>query len=91
MLIVLVLLATVILRVGVVLVAVYLLLPRGPQCRACSTEMLRVSSGALDRWVPALERRWCLSCGWSGIVRRARLARADQPDRPFVKKIVPGP
>jgi hypothetical protein len=91
MLIVVVLLATVILRVGVVLLAVYLLLPRGGRCRACRTEMLRLSNGLLDRWVPALERRWCLACGWSGIVRRVRLPRTDQTDRSFVQKIVPRP
>ncbi|MGH7699246.1 MAG: hypothetical protein ACREMJ_01825 [Gemmatimonadales bacterium] len=42
MLIVLVLLATVALGVAIVAAAVYLLLPRGPQCRACHTDMLRL-------------------------------------------------
>jgi hypothetical protein len=70
MLIVLVLLATVVLRVALVSWAVFLLLPRGPQCRACQTEMLRLQNRLLDRWLPALERRWCLTCGWNGVVRR---------------------
>ena len=70
MLIVIVLLATVALRVALVTWAVYLLLPRGARCRACHTEMLRLRNAFLARFLPVLERRWCLTCGWNGVVRR---------------------
>lgn len=70
MLIVLVLLATVLLRVVLVTWVVYLLLPRGPQCRTCQTIMLRLQNRFLDGWLRVLERRWCLTCGWNGVVRR---------------------
>ena len=87
MLIVLVLMATVVLRLAVVIGAVYLLLPRGPVCRACDVEMVRIRNRFLERWLPVLERRWCLECGWSGVVRRGprfprRMQRASQPTPP---------
>jgi hypothetical protein len=75
MLIVMVLLATVVLRVALVAFAVYLLLPRGPRCRACGADMLRLQNAFLVRCLPALERRWCLTCGWNGVVRRTAAAQ----------------
>ena len=74
MLVVLVLLATVALRVAVVAAAVYLLLPRGAQCRACRADMLRLRNRLLEACLPVLERRWCLGCGWNGVVRRGAAA-----------------
>ncbi|HEU5320851.1 MAG TPA: hypothetical protein VFX28_08610 [Methylomirabilota bacterium] len=81
MLIVAVLLATVVLRVAVVCWAVYLLLPRGPVCRRCDNEMIRLRNRLLDAWVPVLERRWCLACGWNGVVRRGP-APSPRPHAP---------
>ncbi len=70
MLIVAVLLATVLLRFTIVLAAVYLLLPVTRLCPRCAND-LTVIRHRLMRWlVPAVEHRWCLGCGWNGIVRR---------------------
>lgn len=66
----LVLLATVLLRVAIVTAVVYLLLPRGPLCPHCRAEMMPIRNRLFDRLVPALQRRWCLECGWNGVVRR---------------------
>jgi hypothetical protein len=67
-----VLLATVALRVLAVAALTYLLLPRGGACPHCGTATTPVRSLALDALpVPRLERRWCLECGWHGVVRRA--------------------
>jgi hypothetical protein len=70
MLIVLVLLATVVMRLAIVTVVVYLLLPRGPACPRCGEPMLPLRNRFFDHLVRALERRWCLGCGWDGVVRR---------------------
>src|SRR2546430_3328662 len=70
MLVVVVLLATVLMRVAIVTAVVYLLLPQGPLCPHCNLEMAAVRNRFLDRLVPLLERRWCLGCGWDGVVRR---------------------
>jgi hypothetical protein len=88
MLVVVVLLATVVLRVAIVSAVVYLLLPQGPVCPRCHLEMIALRNRFLDHLVPVLQRRWCLACGWNGIVRRVRTARARtaaaarQPPRP---------
>ena len=72
MLVVVVLLVTVALRVAIVTAVVYLLLPRGPLCPHCGIEMVPLRNRFLDRLLPALQRRWCLDCGWDGVVRRVR-------------------
>src|SRR5438105_4389104 len=82
MLVVVVLLATVLLRVAIVTAVVYLLLPQGALCPHCNVEMVAVRNRVLDRLVPVLQRRWCLECGWNGVVRRVRSAHARTPKRP---------
>ncbi len=81
MLIVAVLLVTVLMRFVMVGVAVYFLLPRGTLCPTCGTEMLPIRHLVLDRVFPWLQRRWCLGCGWNGVVRRepAPPAREELP------------
>jgi hypothetical protein len=70
MLVVGVLLATVLLRFGLVAVLTYVLLPRGPTCPQCAAQLTLIRNTFLQRVVPLLERRWCLECGWQGVVRR---------------------
>jgi hypothetical protein len=89
MLVVVVLLATVLLRVAIVTAVVYLLLPQGSLCPHCSLEMVSVRNRFLDRLVPLLERRWCLGCGWDGVVRRVRRARARTRPRPPAQRPTP--
>src|SRR2546429_1531072 len=79
MLVVVVLLATVLLRVAIVTAVVYLLLPQGSLCPHCNLEMVAVRNRVLDELVPVLQRRWCLECGWNGVVRRGRGAGGRGP------------
>src|SRR2546430_16236668 len=79
MLVVVVLLATVLLRVAIVTAVVYLLLPQGSLCPHCNLEMVAVRNRVLDQLVPVLQRRWCLECGWNGVVRRGGGARPGGP------------
>src|SRR5256886_14077300 len=76
MLVVVVLLVTVLLRVAIVTAVVYLLLPQGALCPHCNLEMVAIRNRVLDRLVPVLQRRWCLECGWNGVVRRVRVTGA---------------
>lgn len=76
MLIVLVLLATVFMRLAIVTAVVYLLLPQGPLCPHCRVEMMPIWNRLFDRLLPALQRRWCLECGWNGVVRGGRGERS---------------
>ena len=72
MLIVAVLLATVLLRFSLVAVLTYVLLPRGPACPHCAAQLTLIRNTFLRRVLPLLEHRWCLECGWHGVVRRSR-------------------
>jgi hypothetical protein len=65
-----VLLATVLLRFSIVATVVYLLLPRGPSCPRCGVETATIRHRFVRRLLPSLEHRWCLDCGWNGLVRR---------------------
>ena len=71
MLIVAVLLATVLLRFSLVAVLTYVLLPRGPACPHCAERLTLIRNTFLQRVLPLLEHRWCLECGWHGVVRRS--------------------
>src|ERR1043166_7369233 len=79
MLVVVVLLATVLMRVAIILAVAYLLLPRGPLCPHCGIEMVALRNRFFDRLVPALQRRWCLDCGWGGSGARRRAGVAPVP------------
>jgi hypothetical protein len=70
MLVVAVLLVTVLFRFALALVLTYVLLPRGPICPHCGAQLTLIRNTFLQRVVPLLERRWCLECGWQGVVRR---------------------
>jgi hypothetical protein len=72
MLIVGVLLFTVVLRLVIVATVVYLLLPAGPLCPHCKVEMVPIRNRLFDTLIPLLQRRWCMECGWNGVVRRIR-------------------
>src|SRR2546429_1029517 len=91
MLVVVVLLATVLLRVAIVTAVVYLLLPQGALCPHCNVEMVAVRNRVLDRLVPVLQRRWCLECGWNGVVRRGRGGHPRTPQRPPAPPPTPPP
>lgn len=54
------------LRVALVLGIVWLLVPKRAQCPRCSDATLSLVSPRPMRTV-RLERRWCLSCGWTGL------------------------
>jgi hypothetical protein len=64
-----------VLRFSLVAVLTYVLLPRGSACPHCAAELAVVRNSVLRRLVPMLERRWCLECGWHGVVRRGNLIR----------------
>ena len=86
MLIVAVLFATVLLRAAIVMAVVYLMLPKSFCCPRCADKLTSIRHPIL-RWVlPQVEHRWCLGCGWSGIVRRARERRRILPQT----RITPG-
>jgi len=72
MLVVAVLLVTVLMRVAIVCAVAYLLLPPDPLCPHCRSAMLPIRNRVLDRLLPAIQRRWCLECGWNGVVRRGQ-------------------
>jgi hypothetical protein len=87
MLVVLVLLVTVAMRVAIVTAVAFLLLPRGSLCPLCGVEMAALRNRFFDRLLPVLQRRWCLQCGWNGVVRRAGGART----RTYAQRPTPRP
>ena len=70
MLIVGVLLATVVLRFAIILAVVYLLLSKTTRCPHCHAEMVPIKNQFVDRVLRKIERRWCMECGWNGVIRR---------------------
>jgi len=81
MLIVVVLLATVLLRFSIVVSVVYLMLPRSRACPHCADELVLIRHLVLRRLLPLVEHRWCLRCGWSGVVRRGARVPGESQSR----------
>ena len=81
MLVVVVLLATVLMRVAIVTAVAYLLLPRGPVCPHCGVAMLAIRNRFVRLVIPVLEHRWCFECGWNGLVRRGEPAATPTETR----------
>jgi ribosomal protein S27AE len=81
MLIVLVLFMTVLLRFAIVALVVYFLLPATRACPRCGDEAVLIRHAVLRYIVPALEHRWCLQCGWGGLVRRVPPPRSIPQSR----------
>jgi hypothetical protein len=45
------------------------LLPAGRDCPRCGSESVPIRLALLRPLAPLLHRRWCISCGWEGMVR----------------------
>ena len=73
-----VLLATVLLRFVFVVALAYLVLPRGTECPHCAAPLDQVQAGVWSA-VTGLERRFCLECGWAGLVRRSAVSGPAGP------------
>ena len=86
MLIVVVLLATVMLRAGIVMTAVYLILPKPFSCPRCADKLTLIHRPMLRRLLPQVEQRWCLGCGWSGVVRRMKDRRRMLPQSRVINR-----
>src|SRR2546425_10978885 len=78
MLVVLVLLATVLMRVAIITAVAYLLLPLGPICPHCGADMAAIRNRFFDRLLSALQRRWGVGRGW----KRAGTRVPPAPTRP---------
>jgi hypothetical protein len=78
--IVIVLFATVVLRVIFVAAFAYLVLPRGNACPHCAAPLTPVRSGWLGL-LTGIEERLCLECGWMGLTRRYRVAAHPEARR----------
>jgi hypothetical protein len=80
MLVVFVLFATVLLRAAIVMTVVYFMLPKAFSCPRCADRLALIRHPIMRRLLPPIEHRWCLGCGWSGIVRRVRERRRILPE-----------
>jgi hypothetical protein len=64
-----VLMATVLLRVVLVLGAVWWLIPRRARCPHCADETAAVTCPRTLTLL-GLQHRWCMACGWTGLSKR---------------------
>ena len=62
-----------VLRVVAATVVFFAMLPPGDRCPNCDSPTTRVASPFSDHLLPWLRKRWCLACGWEGMLRRGPL------------------
>ncbi len=62
-----------VMRVIAATIVFAILLPRGDRCPNCDAVTVRVASPFSDRFLPWFRKRWCLRCGWRGMLRRGPL------------------
>jgi hypothetical protein len=68
---VLVLFVTVLLRLLLVAIVVWLVFPRRRTCPRCNEATVPILESTYLRFI-LLERRWCMSCGWAGVARKSK-------------------
>lgn len=56
-------------------VILFLAINAGPACPLCGQDAILIQRLWLKRLLPLLEQRWCLNCGWEGLVRRIGYTR----------------
>ncbi|MGQ0765308.1 MAG: hypothetical protein ACT4OZ_06550 [Gemmatimonadota bacterium] len=70
-----------VLRIIAATVVFAALLPRGDRCLNCDAKTARVASVLWDHICPLFRKRWCLHCGWIGLLRRGDDEQTDQSQR----------
>jgi hypothetical protein len=68
-----------VLRVIAATIIFYYILPRGDRCPNCDAATVRVQPGRWGRMFRVVHTRWCLRCGWEGILRPGELTPEPQP------------
>ncbi len=77
MVLALVFLGLVLIRLAVMGLFLLVIVSVGPGCPACGCEAVLVRSPWLIRRLKWLQRRWCMSCGWQGLLRRGPRRRVE--------------
>lgn len=63
-----------VLRIVLATVFFALILPAGDRCINCDSPTVRVAAPLLDQFLPWFRKRWCLQCGWHGLLRRGTIS-----------------
>jgi hypothetical protein len=66
-----------VLRVVAATVIFLVMLPPGDRCLNCDSPTMRIASPFSDQFMPWLRKRWCLVCGWEGMLRRGPVTAAE--------------
>ena len=56
-------------------ILLYVFLPAGRDCPRCSAETIPIRSTVLRPIRSLASLRWCMGCGWEGVMRHAMLRR----------------
>jgi hypothetical protein len=75
-----------VLRVIGATIVFLLLLPKGDRCPNCDGVTMRIASPFSDRVLPWFRKRWCLACGWQGMLRRGPLTPKDEEARQLSRR-----
>jgi hypothetical protein len=67
--------ALLVLRIVLATIFFALLLPSDGRCPHCDAPTLRLESALFDRWLRWFRRSWCITCGWTGVLRRGAVDR----------------
>jgi hypothetical protein len=58
-----------VLRIIAATLVFYWILPQSDRCPNCNAVTIRLQSRGLARWMPWFRSSWCITCGWSGMLR----------------------
>jgi len=75
-----------VLRVIAATVVFAFLLPQGDKCPICDNATARLVSPLSDRLLPWFRKRWCLRCGWTGMLRRGPLTEEPATIRELTRR-----
>ncbi|MBC7897459.1 MAG: hypothetical protein H7066_18720 [Cytophagaceae bacterium] len=75
-----------VLRIIAATIVFLVLLPKGDQCPLCDDPTLRVESFLFGRVMPWFRKSWCLTCGWTGLLRTGPLTETPATREPAARR-----
>lgn len=79
-----------VLRIIAATIVFYWILPQGDRCPNCDAITIRLQATGMRRVTPWFRSSWCITCGWSGLLRHGSTSPQLSAERAHSTQKGPG-